>query len=473
MKNQKGNKNKQLLIVTYLFVGTFILLMGYFVYFNWFESGDVINSPYNARQDTFSDRIVRGKILSSDEKVLAETLVAQDGTETRSYPYGNVFAHVVGFSTKGKSGIESLANFSLLRSHAFFLERVINEFREEKNIGDNVVTTLNTELQKTAYDALGNYDGAVVVMEPSTGKVLAMVSKPDFNPGQIDSLWDSLMEEDSEGNSTLLNRATQGLYPPGSIFKILTVLEYIKENPDYSSYTYNCTGSITIDDITINCYHNKAHGQQDLITSFANSCNSSFANLGLELNINSFSDLCKDFLFNSDLPVSLPYKKSSFVLTKNSTTSQIMQTAIGQGETLVTPMHMALITSAIANKGVMMKPYFIDHVENYNGDLVDQYDPVEYNTIMSPEEANTLNEFMEYVVSNGTGSKLNGQSYTVAGKTGSAEYSNEKGESHAWFVGYSSVEHPDIAVSVIVEGAGAGSEYAVPIAKKIFEAYYN
>lgn len=473
MKNKRGNKNKQLLIVTYIFVGTFILLMGYFAYFNWFESGDVINSPYNARQDTFSDRIIRGKILSSDGKVLAETHVSSDGTETRNYPYGKEFAHIVGFSTKGKSGLESLANFSLLRSHAFFLERIINEFREQKNIGDNVVTTLDTKLQKIAYDALGNYHGAVVVMEPSTGKVLAMISKPDFDPNQIDSLWESLLSEDSLGNSTLLNRATQGLYPPGSIFKILTVLEYIKENPDYASYTYNCTGSITVDDVTINCYHNKAHGEQDLITSFANSCNSSFANLGLELNISSFSTLCRDFLFNSELPVSLPYNKSSFVLTKNSTTSQIMQTAIGQGETLVTPMHMALITSAIANHGIVMKPYYIDRIENYNGDLVKQYESAEYNSIISPEEANILNEFMEQVVTSGTGSKLKGQEYTVAGKTGSAEYSNEKGRSHSWFTGYSSIDKPDLAVSVIVEGAGAGSEYAVPIAKKIFDAYYN
>lgn len=472
-KKNSNSKNRELVIVTYMFTGLFIMLMGYFIYFNWFESGDVINSPYNSRQDTFSDRIVRGSILAGDGEVLAETIVDSNGNERRNYPYGKIFSHIVGFSTKGKSGIESLGNFSLLRSHAFILERIANEFRQQKNIGDNVVTTLDTKLQNTAWNALGNYNGAIVVMEPDTGKILAMVSKPDFNPNEIEKIWASIETDSESEDSVLLNRASQGMYPPGSIFKILTTLEYIRENDDYAEFSYNCSGKTTVDGSTINCYHNKAHGLEDITAAFANSCNSAYAEIGLSLDAKKFSKLCTSLLFNSELPYALPYSKSSFVLSSDASTGEIMQTAIGQGETLVSPLHMALITSAIANDGILMKPYLIDRVENYAGDLVKQYAPQEASELMSEDEAKLLTEFMESVVTSGTASKLNGLSYTAAGKTGSAEYSDTKGESHAWFVGFSSAENADIVVSIIVEGAGAGSEYAVPIARKIFDAYYN
>ena len=200
----------------------------------------------------------------------------QDGVRTRYYPCTHCFAHIVGFSTNGKSGLESIANFNLLRSHTMTLEKVVNELQGEKNIGDNVVTTLNYDLQDTAYEALGKYDGAIVVMEPSTGKILAMVSKPDYDPNNIAEDWDELTAEDSE-SSVLLNRATQGLYPPGSVFKIFTTLEYVHENSDYEDYSFDCNGKFTEGDSVIHCYKNKRHGQEDLIGSFADSCNSSFA----------------------------------------------------------------------------------------------------------------------------------------------------------------------------------------------------
>lgn len=446
--------------------------MGYFVYFQVIRSEDFINSSYNTRQDSFVNRIVRGEILSADGKVLAQTNTDTEGNETRYYPYANIYAHVVGYASNGKAGIESQMNFNLLRSHLFVLERVVNELKDEKSAGDNVVTTLNSTLQETAYQALGDYNGAIVVMEPSTGKILAMVSKPDYDPNTIETNWDSIISEDST-DSVLVNRATQGLYPPGSTFKILTTLEYMRENTDYSNYLYTCNGSTTVNDTTIHCYGNEAHGEESLISSFANSCNSSYANIGLTLDINQFSDLCNTFLFNKTLPTSFAYNKSSFTLSTNDSDGMIMQTAIGQGETLVSPLHMALITCAIANDGILMKPYVVDHTENANGVIVKEYSPSTYATLMTEDEAHTMQEYMEYVVTNGTGVKLSGQSYTAAGKTGSAEYSNTKDESHSWFVGYASRDDKtDIAVSIIVEGAGTGSTYAVPIAKQIFDAYY-
>lgn len=468
------NKNQEFVFITYLFVGMFILMMGYFVYYQVFKSEDFINSPYNKRQDTFAEHVVRGSILSADGKTLAETIVGEDGSESRYYPYGEMFAHAVGYDSNGKYGIESFANFNLLRSHSFFLEQIMNGLQDKKDQGDNVITTLDYRLQETAYNALGNNNGAIVALDPNTGKLLTWVSKPDFNPNTIAEDWNSIISNTDTENSVLLNRVTQGLYPPGSTFKILTSLEYIKENPNYSDYIYDCTGSITMEDTEIHCYNNSVHGTEDLKMSFAKSCNTSFANIGLTLDKTSFSKLCNSMLFNTDIPIAYPYQKSSFVLNKDSDTGATMQTAIGQGKTLVTPLHMALITSAIANDGVLMKPYIIDHTENYKGITVKDYRPSTYGTLLDAKEAGLMQEFMSCVVSEGTGTQLNGQGYQAAGKTGSAEYSNTKGESHAWFTGYAFTEEKGtIVVTIIVEGGGAGSTTAVPIAKQIFDAYFN
>ncbi len=465
-------KNREFAVITYLFVGMFIMMMGYFVWFQVFRSEDFINSPYNARQNTFSEHVVRGEILSADGKVLAQTAVGEDGKETRQYPYGSMFAHAVGYDSNGKSGIESFGNFSLLRSHAFALEQVFNGIQNQKNPGDNIVTTLDFGLQETAYQALGSNRGAVVVLDPATGKILAMVSRPDFDPNTIEAEWESIISDTDDDNSVLVNRVTQGLYPPGSTFKILTTLEYLREHENYQDYTYECTGSISMENTEIHCYNHAVHGTENLETSFAKSCNTSYANIGL--NKKSFQQLCESVLFQKNLPISYPFNKSSFVLKEDSNSDEVTQTAIGQGKTLVTPIHMAMITSAIANEGVLMRPYVIDHTENYKGITVKEYKPSRYGALVSEEEAAKLQEFMSLVVQEGTGSKLSGQSYQAAGKTGSAEFSSNKSESHAWFTGYASTEEKGtIAVTVIVEKGGAGSSTAVPIAKQVFDRYFG
>lgn len=443
-------------------------LIGYLIYFNTIKSDDFINSPYNTRQDTFADRVVRGKIMSSDGEVLAQTNVSEDGTEERSYPYNNVFAHVVGYDSNGKSGLESEANFQLLSSHEFFLNQIRNEFMGTKNTGDTVVSTLNADLQTTAYNSLGDRRGAVVALEPSTGKILALVSKPDFDPNTISENWDTLVND--ETNSSLLNRATMGQYPPGSTFKVVTALDYFRTRGSFNGFSFDCQGSITKENHTIQCYNGEVHGTEDFYTAFANSCNCAFAEIGTELGGASLLKISEDLLFNKKLPLT-SYRKSSFTLNGSSGIPLIMQTAIGQGNTLVSPMHMALITSAIANDGLLMKPYLIDKVTNAGGDTIRTTEPTDYKRLMTSNEAALLGKLMEGVVQKGTASALNGRGYTVAGKTGSAEY-DENGSSHSWFIGYSNVDKPDLVVAIIVEGGGTGSEAAVPIAADLFDAYY-
>lgn len=463
-KKSKKPENQEILYVSYLFLGIFLCMIGYFVYFQTVVSSNVITSPYNKRQDMFADRIVRGDILTNDGTVIATTEVAENGSEKRVYPYDRMFAHAVGFSTKGKSGVELQANYQLLSSHAYFPEKFFNEVRERKNIGDRVITTFDYKLQKTAYEALGKHDGAVVALEASTGKILALVSKPDYDPNKIDADWEKI----STGkDAVLLNRATQGKYPPGSIFKTITLLEYYREGNDLSAFQFDCSGKYTYEDVSVRCSHGIKHGQLDLKKAYAKSCNGAFSNIGLSLDQNRFMDTCNGLLFNAELPLAMPYNKSSISVSEKSDIGTMMQTAIGQSRTEVTPMHMAMITAAIANGGNLMKPYMIDSIENYEGVQVKKYMPAAYGKLISADEAAFLSEYMREVVESGTASKLKSDSYTAAGKTGTAEYSADKSKTHAWFTGFSG----DLVVCVIVEKSGSGSEYAVPIAKKLFETY--
>lgn len=449
--------------------------MGYIVYFTVVRAGTFVNSPYNQRQDAFAKNVVRGSITDRNGNVLAETQVADDGTETRYYPYGSLFSHVVGYSDDqlGRTGLESVENFELLTSNAFFIEKIQNEFEGSKNQGDTVITTLDADLQQAASDALGSYKGAVVIMEADTGKILAMVSKPDYDPNDIASDWQTLNTD--EENSPLLNRATGGSYAPGSVFKIVTTLAYMRQNSYYSDYSYNCSGSITEDGTTIPCAGGNIHGQEDLRSSFANSCNSSFANIGLQLDISGFRDTADDLLFNSPLPGVLDYTKSSFVLDQDSPTSEIMMTAMGQGRTTVSPYHMALITQAIANGGTLMEPYLVDSVTNYTGTEVRRNVPKSYARLMTSDEASQLKEYMTAVVEEGTGSVLSGRSYTVAGKTGTAEYSSDDSDrTHSWFTGFTNVDNPELVITVITEGSdGSVGGRAVSIAGTILDSYYN
>lgn len=470
-KQEKRVNSREYSNIMLIFTGMFVLMIGYLVFFQVAKSRDTINNPYNARLDTFENRVIRGSILASDGQMLAYTKVGADGKETRVYPFGCTFSHVLGYSEYGKTGIEELGNFQMLTSNAYFIEQFINELKEQKNVGDSLITTLDVELQTVAHDALGTQKGAVVVMEPSTGNVCALVSKPDYDPGEIVSRW---TEFSTSENGILLNRAMQGLYPPGSTFKTVTLLAYLREHQmQTDDYSFTCEGKVAVGNSYISCYHGTRHGKLDLKGAFAKSCNSAFADMGRNLDVSAFDGLTEQLLFDSELPLDFPYSKSSFKLKDSDTEAIRMMTAIGQGDTLVTPMHMAMIVSAIANDGILMTPRFLDRTENYTGTtVVEEYPVTEYGSLMTAQEAGILQEYMREVVEDGTAKKLQSDIYTAAGKTGTAEYSRNKNKSHAWFTGYVTGDKPDLAVCVIVEGAGSGSEYAVPIAKKIFDAYY-
>ena len=476
------NENKKTLIekktvdemsyVSIFFVVVFFAMIIYTcVYVRGNEIEWSINS-YNSRLEMLKKENERGTIYASNGEVLAITRIDEDGIEYRSYPYENAFSHVVGYESRGYLGIEALANYYLLHSHESLRGQVSNAMYGEKNEGDSVYTTLDVELQLAAYEALGNNDGAVIVTDPSTGKILAMVSKPDFNPNTLKEIWEDILVDSN--NSVLLNRTTQGLYAPGSTFKIITTLEYLRENNnDITSYCYECDGAYRTEEGIINCYHGTKHKTVDLKNSFAQSCNSSYANIGSSLNEYRLKSTLKDLMFQSKLPLQLPTLQSKLVVDKNTTKQEMLQYSIGQGDTLMTPMHMNLITQAIANNGIMMEPMLLEKVTNNKGITVKTFKTDEYKELMTEEEASILKEFMNEVVISGTAKTLQSENYTSAGKTGSAEFKESSKDSHAWFTGFAPYDNPEICVTVLVEEGGSGSRSAVPIAKKIFDVYFE
>ena len=221
--------NQDILKVFVFFALLFAALIVFLGYFLTFRASSVINNSFNRRTDTLEKTVVRGSILASDGQELAYSTVNADGTETRYYPYANAFAHVVGFDTHGRLGLEASYNYYLLTSHAGVFQKISNEFNNVKNPGDNILTSLRVGLQNYIYNIIGSENAAVICMNPETGEIYAMVSKPDFDPNYIDYYWSSMIAE--EDSSVLLNRTTQGLFTPGSTFKIFTLYEYLQEHP--------------------------------------------------------------------------------------------------------------------------------------------------------------------------------------------------------------------------------------------------
>jgi peptidoglycan glycosyltransferase len=461
-------------VVSLVCVMLFLSLAVYMVYFQISERDNILNSPYNKRTEQLAEKVTRGSILAADGTVLARTDVDAEGNETRVYPYNDLFAHTVGYLDYGSSGLESSQNSVLLSSHADLTDQVSSDIRDEKKKGDNVVTTLNVNLQQAASDALGDNHGAVFVMDADSGDVLADVSKPGFNPNTIVQDWSTLTSEENESSGVFVNRATQGLYPPGSTFKIVTALAYLRQYGSFDNFTFRCTGSYENSGYTIHCAGNKAHGEETFADAMANSCNCAFASMAVEkIDKKVLRETAEDLGFNQSYDLELPSSKSRFTLGADTANQLTMQTGIGQGETLATPMQMCMIADAVANGGTMMEPKFISRIENTSGAVVKTMNSKSTGTVMSAEEAEQLTTIMKAVVQNGTASTLSDLPYDIAGKTGTAQYGDvSEGKAHSWFTGFSNTGSGDIVVCVLIEDGGNGNAPAVDAAKQIFQKYF-
>lgn len=420
-------------------------------------------NPYNPRLQYTDTTIKRGNIKDINGEVIAESEYTENGY-IRNYPRSRMAAHITGYSAVGKTGVEAAENFELETVDNEVLQRILNAFTGTEVKGNDVVLTVDMDIQSIAGDLLGEQKGAIVVMEPSTGRILAMQSYPDFNPNTILDNWDSLK---SDEDSPLINRTTQGLYPPGSTFKMVTAIAAMEYLDDWESFTVECNGEAEFNDKVIHCYNNKAHGTVDMHDAMAQSCNCYFAEIGKRIGGENLRKVADRLFANSSIGFDMPSSQSSVVIDKSSSESELVETSIGQGKTVVTPMYMATLVSAVANGGIMKKPYIVDHIENYEGEVLKTTIPETIGEVMTYEEATALRDMMIDVVNEGTGTAAALKGYQAAGKTGTAE--NESGIDHSWFVGFAPAENPEVAVAVILENA-EGNKKATPIAGKIMQA---
>ena len=425
-------------------------------------AANVAQNNYNRRLWQREENTIRGTIFDRNGVVLAETIVKED-TMTRNYPFNNMYSHIVGYSHRqyGRTGAESYYNRDLM---AIGNEGAVARLREritgEKVKGNHVYLSLHHELQKTAERLLRGKKGAIVALDPRTGEILAMVSKPDFNPNKLNTEWTKLVEDD---RSPLLNRGMAGLYPPGSTFKVIMAAAVLEQGQLDSNY--ECTGSIVVDGYTLTDANKQGHGLLDLRRSLAVSCNTNFARMALELGGDRVLNMSRSFYMGRPIPGDLPLQTSRLPYDKNIKPTELAAISIGQGKLLVTPLQMALVAGVFANEGVMMTPRILRDVKTPDGKQI-RSRSTEGIRVISSEIANDVKTMMEAVVTEGTGKNARISGVRVAGKTGTAE--NATGESHAWFIGFAPADAPRIAVAIILETEGrSGGTAAAPVAREM------
>lgn len=424
-----------------------------------------LDNEYNQRIKRQEQQMLRGKILSSDSFVLAQTILGEDGAMYRVYPFGEAAAFVTGRNTMGKSGLEKSENLTLLSVGISGLERFLQKANAKVPEGNSIVVTIDAELQQLAYQLLENKKGAIGVMEIATGKMLAMVSTPAYNPNELTELWENINDSTE---APLLNRLTQGLYPPGSTFKLMTTLAYLQKH-DVDEFSHTCLGIESIQGISVRCYNAKAHGTQNLQEAFVHSCNTAYAALGSQIVCEDYQKTAQQLGFSEVWTNTIPYRADSFALSDDTKELIAVQTAFGQGETLITPFHNLMIAAAIANEGIVQLPYLVEQVQNFRGEILEERSSQGTQVLMTKEETALLTEYMTEA-SKRYMEEFAAKGITVSGKTGSAETGT--GSAHAWYLCFAGKEQPEIAVCVLIEHAGLGSEQAVPVAKELLQKWF-
>lgn len=449
----------------------FIILILYLTYFTIFERERLIQSSYNRRLWEQEDKILRGSIYDFKGRPLADS-VKEGESKRRLYPGGKAFGPLLGYSNRqlGRAGLENILNSHLLG----ISEKDPSQILRQKILGvsdrgNDIYLTIDMDLQKRAYEMLAGRPGALVAMDPKTGEILALVSSPGYDPQNLIKEWENIKDHPDK---PLINRATQGLYPPGSCFKIVTLSAALSHNPEIENKIYYTPGYAKVNGSIIKDYEGLWPGEFDLTNAFRYSSNSVFVQIALEVGKENLLSTAEAFGFNQKTKTQIPIAQSSFpkppLIGGNV---ELAEDSIGQGKVLVTPFKMAQVTSIIANGGMMAYPYILKKSVSPLGQVKSLDPQMTPKKVLDITVANKVRDLMVDVVKNGTGKAAAIQGIEVAGKTGSAE--NPHGKAHAWFVGFAPAQNPKIAVAVVVENAGAGGQNAGPIAREIMLQYIN
>lgn len=452
-----------------IFLGFLMLSLGA-GYWQVVRSDDLASRPGNPRIAELSAREERGTIWSADGVRLAWSDTDADGRRGRSYALPSL-AHVLGYvSLKyGVSGLEERFNDQLSGSRSGRpLDQIWHDLTREQLPGNDLVLTIDTRVQKAAADALGDRPGAVVAINPRTGAVLAMVSSPGFDPTTIDRTGDALLVAPE---APLINRATQGQYAPGSVFKTLTAVAALESGEFQPDSRFRCPSGVVVQGFVIACAGVPANVREyDFAHAYAWSVNANFAEIGLKTGAPRLVAQARRFGFEEEIPFELPVTPSRLLQPGNSFNDVLLATtAFGQGELATTPLQMALVAAAVANDGSIMQPFLVRQVKSADGVVLHEQRARRWRDVMKPETAADLRRFMVTAVREGFGGGAALPGVAVGGKTGTAE--NAPGEPpHAWFTGIAPVDDPTVVVAVVVENAGQGSTVAAPIAGAVMRA---
>jgi penicillin-binding protein A len=457
-----------------VFLILFVALISYLSYFVVIEGPRIAAKPMNQRLWAKRNEVLRGTIYDRDLKPLTKSERVDRISQKREYLGGAVFAHVLGYVNPryGITGLEFNYDSELTVDNSTGLLGLFKaKGKQEEKIGNGVRITIDYNTQKAAFDLLGNNRGAVVAIDPRSGEILAMVSKPAYNPNELSKIWEDLQK--SENYRPLLNRAVSGLYPPGSTFKAITAVSALDNISGMAARTFKDEGKLVFNQKeSLSNYGGTAMGDINLREAFIRSSNVVFGTLGMELGNNKLLDTAEKFYFNRNTPADgIIIDNSRFPKFNKHQIGEIAQSAIGQSKVLATPVQMALVASAIANDGVMMQPMLVSEVLSAKGDRLRSIDSKRIGTVTSKQNADLLKNYMRGAVATGTGANASVAGVNVAGKTGTADHEKADRPPHSWFIGFAPYENPKIALAVIVEEGGTGGGAAAKIASGVFKAY--
>ncbi|HEX6255328.1 MAG TPA: penicillin-binding protein 2 [Euzebyales bacterium] len=481
------------LLIVALFAALFVNLN----YLQVVRADDLASNGANARRLVEEYESERGRILIGDgnaTRPIAESV--ETGGELkyrRTYASGPRYAHVTGYSSPifGRSEIERAFNDELTgNAPEAFARNLADLIAGRERAGDSVHTTVREAVQQAAAEGVGNREGAVVALEPRTGAVLALWSSPTYdpnalashNPADVRAAWEDL---NADPATPLLNRAVRESYPPGSTFKLVTAAAALESgvSPDQ---TFTDPAALDLPQTTAtigNFSGGTCNGGQPitLTQALTISCNTTFAQLGLELGPDLLAEQAERFGFNAEWTFQLPGPGTSQIPTDLDPPATA-QSAIGQRDVRATPLQMAMVAAAIGNDGVLMTPRIVDRVEDMSGRVIRPFEPEELRLpdqpsaqALSRSSADALQAMMENVVNAGSGQSAAISGVEVAGKTGTAETGQGRPPT-VWFVGFAPADDPTVAVAVVLpDGGGAGSgatggAVAAPVAARVMQA---
>ena len=469
--------NRQISHIFGLVIVLFAVLVGASTWWSVVRAEELTNDTTNQRPLLEEQRIPRGLITATDGTRLAESRPEGSGASrrfVRTYPEGSVFSHAIGYSfvDRGRSGLEKSRNDELTGQENEFTS-IVDELSGTALEGDDIRLTLDPAAQRSAIAALGGQTGSIVAIEPATGRIRAMVSQPDFDPNEIPTRFAELNR--AEG-SPIFNRATQARYPPGSTMKVVTAAAAIDSGKFTPESLVDGTSGQEIGGLPLSNFGAQDFGPTTLTDALTNSVNTVWAQVGEQIGTRTYFDYMDRFGFSEDPPVDYPAEQltpsgvfEGNKLLKGGDAVDVGRVAIGQERLQVTPLQMAMVAAAVANKGTLMEPQFVERVTSRDGRVRERVEPDEYERVMKESTAAAVTAMMSRVVEEGSGTAAALSGIPVAGKTGTAEVDGGA-SNQAWFIAFAPVKDPKIAIAVTVERTqSTGGLVAAPIAKTVLQ----